>query len=129
MPSVLVTPASPVESPVGGPVIAGVVFRRPVRRRRSYEPVRSTHELANGNLRSYVVGRRVVVELSWTKLTETEVATLAELVAPAFVTYADDSESPSFVVSTDEPLEVDPVPGTFPIRAEATLRLRGRDVT
>lgn len=131
MPSMIVTPVQYLaESPAGGPVIGGVTFRRPVARAVTFEPVRSTIELGgSGQLRTYVRGTRRVVELEWSRMTDPEVAALTNVLAPAFVDYADDADSAVYRCSTDEGIEVEAIPGTYPVRYQVSIELRQQDPT
>lgn len=127
MPTIPVTPESLSANAGGGPLIGGVHFRRPTERTRTVEPVRGTVELGNGDVRTYDKGRRVVVSLAWAKLTEDEAALLDLTLAAPFVTYADDADAVDvFTMTTDEPLTLAAVPGTHPVRYEASVTLRER---
>lgn len=130
MPSIPVTPhAVPSSSAAGGPVVAGVQFKRPTARPESYETVGSDQELANGSTRAYDRGRRRVVSLSWAKMTRDEFDALVEATSSAFVTYAHDAASSSEVMRVSDPPAGTPVAGTYPVRYAVDLTLRARDVT
>lgn len=126
MPSIVVLP-SVVES-AGGPVIAGVEFKRPSSRSVSWEPVVSTQELGNGNMRSYYKGKRQVVALGFSKLTEQEVDALVAVLAAPVVTYAEDTDATPVVMFSDDAVAFEAIAGTFPVRHNASLTLKARDL-
>lgn len=127
MPSVIVDPENPVESPAGGPVVDGVQLRRPTSRDESHEPLRQVVDLGNGATRSYHRGIRRVWSYAWGRLTEAEKDELAALVAAPYVTLSPETGAPPVVVSTEEAYTATPIPGTFPVRYTATMTLRERD--
>jgi hypothetical protein len=127
MPSIPVVAEVPSSSPVGGPVIGGVEFRRPTSRSVSTEPVGSSVELGSGSLRRYTRGVRKVFAISWAKMTEDEVAAVELALAPTFVTFQLDSTAEAALVATEDGFSADAIAGTFPIRYNVSLSLREKD--
>lgn len=128
MPSILVTPVSPPSSPGGGPVVAGVQLRRPTTRTARYEPEQSERVLASGATRTYYAGRRLIVALAFSKMSEEEKAALVAALGAAYVTYQEDSTADAVTMGISEPPEFDPIPGTYPIRYNVSLALKARDL-
>lgn len=128
MPSFAVAPVQQTFAS-GGPMLGGVEFRRATSRSEQWEGVGSDQELPSGALRAYDRGRRLVVSLSWSKMTRAELDALAELCLAPFITYANDSGSPEYVMRVATPPTSDAIAGTFPIRYRVDVGLRGRDVS
>lgn len=113
-----------------GPVIGGVLFRRPATLSKSIEKEGATVTLPGGQIRTYRSsrgGRRRVYSISWPKLTESELAQLEAALAPPFVTFAPSSAEEAIVVSTEDALAIEAIAGTFPIRYAVSTTLKARD--
>lgn len=104
------------------PAINGTTLRRPSGISESPEAVDSSVELAGGATRTYDRGVRFVVDLSWSKLTETDVATLRALLRPTYVAYTH-TDGVLYQVRS-APLKAEPIPGTDPVRFAASTTLR-----
>lgn len=104
------------------PAIAGQVIGRPTSLRESGEPVRNSVTLAGGGLRSYSAGVRRVFDLSWSRVTEDELADLRLLTAPAFVAYTHQDGTTRIVETSG--VEADAIAGTDPVRFSVSLTLR-----
>lgn len=127
MPSIPVVAEVLSSSPVGGPVIGGVEFRRPTSRNVTTEPIGASVELGSGSLRRYTRGTRKAFAVSWAKMTEDEVAAVETALAPAFVTFQLDSTAEATTVATEEGFSAEAIAGTFPIRYNVSLSLREKD--
>lgn len=125
IPVVEITP--PPTSAGGGPVIGGTSFRRPNGRSEPDEALRGVVELASGATRAYDKGIRRAWSFSWSRMTGDEVETLRAAVRPPYVELQREGGEPPVVVSTEDGLSVDALPGTYPTRYSVGLTLKARD--
>lgn len=132
MPSIPVTPEvtneQPVDSSTGaGPVIGGFAFRRPNGRSEPVEALRGVVELSGGSTRSYDRGIRRSWSFSWSRMTEGEVTTLRDVCRVPYVTLEREAGEVPVVVSTEDGISAEAVPGTYPVRYAVSVNLKARD--
>jgi hypothetical protein len=104
------------------PVLSGVVLPRPTAVTDNGEQYGSTVVLANGDERRYDGGSRLVVELTWAKLTEDRLVELLAAARPAVTTYVH-VDGVAYVVLTGD-VQRDAIAATDPVRFSASLTLR-----
>lgn len=105
------------------PNLAGVTLPRPNGVDESPEQVGDVITLAAGGLRRYDLGERFVYTLSWSKLTEAEVATVRAAAIRGAAVYVHTDASVTTVLVDGRP-KVVPLAGTYPVRFDVELVLR-----
>lgn len=104
------------------PQLSGVVLPRPSSVSESPEQFGSTVTLAAGAERRYDGGERLVVELTWNKLTEARLADVVAAARPAVTSYVH-TDGVAYVVMTG-PVQRSPIAATDPVRFSASITLR-----
>ena len=105
------------------PVLNGVTLPRPNEAPEQVEQIGNDVTLANGSIRRYDLGERIVIPLSWKKLTESELATIRGAVSTrAAVPYLH-HDGATYVVIPGR-VDATPVAGTDPVLFDAELELR-----
>lgn len=104
------------------PILNGISLPRPNSASESPEQVGTRVELANGRTVPYVRGLRMIFALGWAKLTEAERTALLSAYSPGASSYVSQDGTP-YVVLADPP-QWTPVPGTDPVRFDASITLR-----
>lgn len=104
------------------PQLSGIVLPRPTAVTENPEQWGATVTLADGGERRYDGGERLVVELSWAKLTEARLVELQAAARPAVTSYVH-TDGVAYVVLTG-PVQRQPIAATDPVRFSASLTLR-----
>lgn len=105
----------------GSPVIAGITLPKPNGASDTDAPVRSGVTLAAGGTRAFNNGVRRSFELSWSRMTEGDLATLRAAVRSAYVPYTH-LDGLTYVVETGD-VKADAIAGTDPTRFAVSTTL------
>lgn len=104
------------------PQLSGVVLPRPSSVTENPEQYGSTVVLADGGERRYNGGERLVVELTWNKVSEATLAVITDAARPAVTSYVHTDGEPYVVLPSS--VQRSPIAATDPVRFSASLTLR-----
>lgn len=106
----------------GVPILGGRPLPRPSSVSRGTATVRSRVTLAGGGARAYNSGVRKTFELSWARMTETDLLLLEQLVRTLVFTSYQDLDGLTYTVETGD-VDADAIAGTDPVRFAVSTTL------